>query len=146
MESGARIHIYIVEDDKLFSELMKNLVAKLENDFHKKDVSVKLIPHAFKSIDDAGAFLKEIPPDIVLLDYYLVDKNKRTVTSDAFLKKLLSNDPHVKVIIVSGESKKNTVHRLKEIGAAFFISKQPKTIHRIVPALKMIIEKKLEDE
>ena len=47
----------------------------------------------------------------------------------------------IKVIIVSGENDPEIVKNLKNKGAALFISKSPKTLQRIIPALKMIIDK-----
>lgn len=145
MVSDNGIVIYIVEDDKLFSSLMKGLVEKLERDFQKVNSEMHLKPLIFSMPHHAEKELKSNPPDIVLLDYYLADESGKIVTCDAFLQKLMTFNSDTKVIIVSGQSQKETVDRLKEIGAAFYISKQPKTIHRIVPTLKMIIEKKLSN-
>ncbi len=145
MGDERQIILYIVEDDKLFSSLMKGLVENLERDFRNRNHNVSIQVSTFAVPHSAEQNLAEHKPDIVLLDYYLTDELGKIVTCDDFLKKVLEANPASKVVIISGQSKRENVKRLKDSGAAFYISKDPRTIHRIIPTLKMIIEKKLNN-
>ncbi len=123
---------------------MNSLAENLQIDFRNKGFMITIESTIFDMPHKAEEAMKHTPPDIVLLDYYLSDINGKIVTCDAFLKTVTTCKPEAKVVIISGQSRKDTVERLKETGAAFYISKEPRVIHRIVPTLKMIIEKKLK--
>ncbi len=146
MAHTVNIIFFIVEDDPMFIKLMKGLVDNLEQDFKKRGHELSVRTFTFDKLNDAQTALKNHNPDIILLDYYLVDENNKSVTSDKFLKDALEFNPDIKIIVVSGESEKDIVHKLKETGAAFYIAKQPKTLIRLVPTLKMMIQKLLDNK
>lgn len=134
------IRFFIVEDDSAFRAILGDIVKKVESDFSDQNTEFEIL--SFSTIAEAQKALFP-PPDIVLLDYYIVDDEHNPVTSDRLLEDIVAIDKDIRVIIVSGEEKPDIVKNLKEMGAAYYISKNPKTIARIIPTIKSLVRKKL---
>jgi DNA-binding NarL/FixJ family response regulator len=143
MTANSIIKFFIVEDDNAFRSILKDILRKVEEGFLQDGVSFEI--ESFFSIAEAQARIYTMP-DIVLLDYYIVDDNFNQVTSDKLLQDIIELDKNIKVIIVSGEEKPDIVKNLKALGAAYYISKNPRTIARIIPTIKSLVRKKLAEK
>ena len=80
------------------------------------------------------------------MDYYLTDDELNPVTSARFLEETVNHDKEIDIIVVSGEDDPKIIEELKNKGAAFFISKSPKSLMRIIPILKSIINKNISSK
>lgn len=140
MASKQIIKFFIVEDDSAFRNILKDILRKVEESFNGNNVVFEI--ESFYSIAEAQARIYT-NPDIVLLDYYIVDDDFKQVTSDRLLQDIMELEKDTKVIIVSGEEKPDIVKSLKALGASYYISKNPKTIARIIPTIKSLVRKKL---
>jgi DNA-binding NarL/FixJ family response regulator len=132
------IKFFIVEDDSVFINLLSDIISSISKEYEKE--GIVLSKRTFYSVKEAEFELSQ-NPDIVLLDYYLTDDELRPQTADGLLKAIVEHDDKIKVIIVSGEDDPEIVDDLKLKGAAFYISKSPKSLMRIVPVLKSVVNK-----
>ena len=142
MNQKKEIKFFIVEDDNAFSSILGDIIRKVEESFVEQDVKFSI--KSFSALAEAQAQIFSVP-DIVLLDYYIVDDDYNPVTSDVLLQDITEMGEDIKVIIVSGEEKPEIVRNLKEIGADYFISKNPRTIARIIPTIKNVVRRKLKN-
>jgi len=137
------IRIFIVEDDSVFIKLLNDVLLSISKDYEADGINFSI--KTFYSIKEARFELSQ-NPDIVLLDYYLTDDELNPVTSAKFLEETVNHDKEIDIIVVSGEDDPEIIEELKEKGAAFFISKSPKSLMRIIPILKSIIDKNISSK
>ena len=142
MSKKKEIRFFIVEDDNAFNSILGDIIRKVEESFVHEGVTFTI--ESFLTLAEAQAQIFSVP-DIVLLDYYIVDDEFNPVTSDVLLQDIIEMDKDIKVIIVSGEEKPEIVRNLKKIGADYFISKNPRTIARIIPTIKNVVRRKLKN-
>ncbi|MFM1931804.1 MAG: hypothetical protein RL226_1107 [Bacteroidota bacterium] len=117
--------IFIVEDDLWYSEVLEYIL-KLNPDCDVEKFST------------GKAFLQQLhrKPDMVTLDYQLDD-----TTGLELLKRIRAFDPHLPVVIVSGQKEVATAVELLRAGAFDYIVKDEEAKERIWNAVKNIREK-----
>jgi len=143
MKESTKLKIFIVEDDFIFTNIMNDLVDGIRLKY--EDYNIEITSKTYYSIKEAKYELSD-KPDIVLLDYYIIDDDLLPVTGDALLEEIVQQDKNTKVIIVSGQEDRSTVDDLKKKGAAFYVDKSPKALPRLAPILSQIVEAKLTEE
>lgn len=107
-----RLRILIVEDDPVTGKLLLQLL---------KDYDVKLAVSAQQAVENYAVFL----PDLVLLDVGLPQ-----ISGLEFLEVLRSHDPKATVVMLTADSKKETLEKAVGGGAVGFIAK-PFTFQKI---------------
>jgi len=117
LESGKR-KVLIVDDDV---ELVELLVDVFERDGR---FDIRTANNGF----DAGMFVKEFRPDLVVLDVMLPDINGREVCQRVRSDSSLDS---VKIICISGMVEQDKVADLKAAGADDFIQK-PFTVDKLI--------------
>ncbi len=135
------IKFFIVEDDAVFINILSDVINSVQKNFVADNV--KFSTKTFYSVKEARFELRQ-KPDIILLDYYITDDTLKPATSDKLLEDIKTSGEDVKVIVISGEDDPDIIDDLKKKGAAFYISKNPKTLQRIIPVLKMTVTSILE--
>ncbi len=140
MKKLTKIIIFIVEDDFIFTNIMTDLLDQLRLKYLNENIEI--ISKSYYSLKEARYELSE-KPDIVLLDYYIIDDELTPVTGDTLLEEIVKQDTNTKVIIVSGQEDQKTAEDLKKKGAAFYIDKSPEDLQRLLPILAEIIDEKL---
>ena len=81
------------------------------------------------------AMLKTTPCDIVLLDINLPDMNGIEIA-----RLMRTEYPDVKILAISCENDKETVHAMLDIGIEGFISKQAGSVNEIINAVHAIMD------
>jgi len=137
-ENSIKIKIFIVEDDFIFTNILNDMVETVQSEY--VDNNIELITETFYSIKEARFKLTE-KPDIVFLDYYIMDDTLEPVTGEKLLEEIRKIDNNIQVVMVSGQEDKEIIEKLKRKGAAFYINKDPKSLQRIIPVMRQIIEK-----
>jgi excisionase family DNA binding protein len=117
LESGKR-KVLIVDDDEQLVELMVDV---FERD---KRFEIRTANNGF----DAGMFVKEFRPDLVVLDVMLPDINGKEVCQRVRADSSLEA---VKIICISGMVEQDKVADLKEAGANEFLQK-PFSVDRLI--------------
>ena len=117
LESGKR-KVLIVDDDE---ELVELLVAVFARDGR---LEIRTANNGF----DAGMYVKEFRPDLVVLDVMLPDINGREVCQRVRQDDTLDS---VKIICISGMVEQDKVADLKAAGANDFIQK-PFTVDKLL--------------
>ena len=117
LESGKR-KVLIVDDDEQLVELMVDV---FERD---KRFEIRTANNGF----DAGMFVKEFRPDLVVLDVMLPDINGKEVCQRVRADSSLEA---VKIICMSGMVEQDKVADLREAGANEFLQK-PFTVDRLL--------------
>lgn len=125
LENGKR-KILIVDDDEALVELMA--------DAFEKDgrFDVRTTNNGF----DAGMLVKELRPDIVLLDVMLPDINGKDVCQRVRTDKALDD---VKIVCISGMVEADKINDLRAAGANDFIQK-PFDIDRLIDRICELLE------
>ena len=125
------IKIFIVEDDAVTSKV---LVEALQ-----KEGIYEIVPFF-----NGKEFLERLPenPDVISLDYFLPD-----VSGAEIFKKIRNFNPHLPVVIVSGQQDVGTAIDLLHKGAYDYVVKDRNMKSRLVNIVRKIEEKrKLEEK
>ncbi|MFM7021754.1 MAG: response regulator [Flavobacteriales bacterium] len=130
MESVKQLSVFVVEDDKFFSELIQ--------DFLKDNKSLKV--SGFESAEGCIKRLNEMP-DIIVLDYYLDKENPGAMNGMEALKEIRKVCPDTKVIILSAQHSLNTAAELLNLGAFDYVIKNNNAVRVLDKIMKKAIEK-----
>ena len=121
------IEIVIADDHSLTREGLKIRVSK-------EDIDLKVV-HEASDAAELAKILARKPPDIVVLDISLPDKNGLDV-----LKHIKINYPSVEVIILSMHPEERYGIRAYKAGASGYLSKDNENLSReLIKAVRMIV-------
>jgi len=134
------IKVFIIEDDFLFIEILVNLLESVNSEISSKNVRINF--QTFYSTKEASYELSQ-NPDIVMLDYFLIDDELKADTGTKLLDVIKEHNPDIDVIIVSGQENDNIREELLEKGATNYLGKDEESLNKIKPLILSLIEKKL---
>jgi DNA-binding NtrC family response regulator len=120
-KSNIRYKIFIVEDNKLYAQVLKKQL--VDNEYQVK---------VFYNGKDCIAQLDE-KPDVISLDYTLPD-----MTGYEVLKEIQKKCPNTHVIIISAQESISTAIELMKNGAYDYIMKAPDTREKLTNIIKNI--------
>jgi len=132
------IKIFIIEDDFVFIEILANLLDSISEELQEKSVSLNY--KTFYSAKEAGFELSR-NPDIVLLDYFIMDDELNADTGTKLLKDIKEHDSTIDVVVISGQESNTVKEELLNKGATAYISKDEESLIQLKPLLKNIIMK-----
>jgi len=138
MPEKKEIKIFIIEDDFVFIEILANLLDSIAEELHDKIASINY--QTFYSAKEAGFELSTCP-DIVLLDYYIMDDELNTDTGTKLLKDIKEHHASIDVLVISGQENPEVKEELIKNGATAYISKDEDSMVQLKPLLKEIILK-----
>lgn len=136
MADYKEIKIFIIEDDFIFIEILAGLLDSLNDEL--APLKAKISYKTFYSNNEAGFELR-LNPDIILLDYFIVDDELNAETATQLLNDIKEHDPSIDVVVVSGQESPEVKKELLEKGATAYISKDENSLKELVPLLKEII-------
>ena len=131
MEAIKQLSVFVVEDDRFFSEMIQ--------DFLKENQLFKV--SAFSSAESCIEKLGE-NPDIIVLDYYLDKENPGAINGLDALKQIRKISPETIVIMLSAQHSLNTAAELLNMGAFDYVIKN----HNAIRVLDKIIKKALTEK
>lgn len=134
--SDTKINIFIVEDDFVFIEILVNLLEELKIDYLQKGIDIQI--QTFYSTKEAGYELAQ-KPEIVLLDYFLMDDELQADTGDKILDVIKEHYPEIKVVVVSGQEKPEIKQELLKKGALAYFGKDKESLNKIKPLIESLI-------
>ena len=117
----APLRVVLVEDNQVFRETLELLLRLHE------DVEV------VASVDNgttAAAVVRELQPDVVLLDYRLPGMNGLEVT-----REIRAGSPHVRVVCLTASVSRREVEELYEAGAVACLTKDGE-LDEIIAAIR----------
>ena len=115
--------VLIVEDDEI---LANNIRVYLQRDGWEVFVS--------SSVEKALTMLETVRPDVVVTDYMLPGKNGLDL-----LREIIATDPHVKVVMVTGEGSIQVAVDAIRMGAHDYVGKPV-----VLAELKLLLERALD--
>jgi len=123
--------IFIVEDEELFANLLK-------------DYLMRKTPHEVQLFTTGEAAMEEMhqQPDVIILDYYLNSKDKEAADGLEILRKLRSNGSKAHIIILSGQSGFGVAMQSRFDGAQHYVIKDDSAFERI----ELLLAEKKETE
>lgn len=134
--SAKKVKIFIVDDDKMQSELLKDSLLKHSN------LSVKI----FYTGEECLKHLDE-NPDIIFLDYTLSSENKNAKNGIEILKTIKRTGSNAEIVMFTGQENIQIAIDTLTLGAFDYIIKNESAFHRAEIAVKNIQRKnKLEKE
>ena len=135
------IKIFIVEDDFVFIHILCDIVDRISKAYEPN--GIKVTYNTFYSSKEAEFQLSKKIPDIVLLDYFIMNDEMEPDTATSFLKNLKLYDDNIDAIIVSGQEDKELIYKLKRQGASEYVGKDPESLAKLEEIIKSVIDKKV---
>lgn len=118
-------NIFIVDDDKLLTDMLKDyLISK-----NVYQVSV------FQTGEDCLNHLVE-KPDIIILDYYLNNINKAAANGMEILEKIKEILPEVYIIVLSSQDRYSIARQTIQKGAEQYLVKDKNAFETIANMIK----------
>lgn len=108
----SKMNVFIIDDSPVYRELLKNEVV----DVAGCDV------YTFSSAE-ACFSNATVKPDLVILDLYLDDGSKKVMSGHEALRKLLSQDEEVQIVMISAEVNEALLQEYKMYRGVDFILK-----------------------
>jgi response regulator of citrate/malate metabolism len=138
MESAKKeIKIFVIEDDLIFTNILIDILDNIISDYQSQNIDI--VYTTFYSAREASFELRK-KPDIVLLDYYIMDDTLEPLTANDFLHDAISSEAKVDIILISGLEDQNLIEELKAKGIKAYLGKDPISLVKIEPTIKNIIE------
>jgi two-component system, OmpR family, response regulator len=120
----SRKKIFIVDDDPVLAEMLKDHLAKMTN----YDIRI------FETGEDCLSALGE-QPGIIFLDYYLNSVNRDAMNGLEVLQEIKEKDPDAEVVILSGQDKIEVAVKTMQYGAFDYIVKGESSFYRAEKAV-----------
>jgi len=134
------IKIFIVEDDLIFTSILIDILDRIAEEYKEKNIDVTY--KAFYSAKEASFELRR-NPDIVLLDYYIMDDSLQPLTANEFIANAISTEAKVDIIVISGQEDEKLIEEIKAKGIKTYLGKDPTSLTRLSPTIMKIIDTKL---
>ncbi len=135
------IKIFVVEDDYIFVNILCNFIDKIAKKLAEEDI--KITYNNYYSSKEAAFELRK-NPDILLLDYYIMNDEHEPDTAQSILKTIEKDHADLDVIIVSGIEDLSLINLLKKQGITEYIGKSPHDLMKLENLLTKIIRKKTQ--
>lgn len=122
--SDLRKKIFIVDDDPVLAEMLKDHLAKMTS------YEIKL----FETGEDCIKSLGE-KPGIIFLDFYLNSVDKEAMDGLDVLQEIKKLDPEVDIVMLSGQDKIEVAVKTMQYGAFDYIVKGESSFYRAEKAV-----------
>jgi DNA-binding NarL/FixJ family response regulator len=140
MSGLKEIKVFIIEDDFIFIEILAGILDTLNEELASKNVKIHY--QTFYSNREASFELR-LNPQIILLDYFIMDDELNADTGTQLLNDIKKHDTNIDVIVVSGQESPEVKKELIEKGATAYISKDQDSLNTLKPLLMEIISKRI---
>jgi CheY-like chemotaxis protein len=128
---NSRKYIFIVDDDPFINMLVV-----------KRFTSEGYNLEAFENGEDCLKALEK-NPDLIILDYFFVNNNKKLMNGMEAFDKIKELKPNVPVIMLSGQEKGEIVLELARKGIDDYIIKDNNLIDNLSIAVRELFERQL---
>lgn len=120
MEIGKPKKIFIVDDDAMLTEALK-------------DWLTRKIPHQVFTFDTGEACLKHLfdNPDVVVLDYYLNTVSKDAANGMEILREIKKYNPAIHVILLSSQENYRIALQTIQKGAEQYVIKDEHAFEKV---------------
>jgi two-component system OmpR family response regulator len=120
MEIGKPKKIFIVDDDAMLTEALK-------------DWLTRNIPHDVTTFETGEACLQRLfdKPDVIVLDYYLNTVSKDAANGMEILKTIKKYDPSIHVIILSSQENYRIALQTIQTGAEQYVIKDEAAFEKV---------------
>ena len=142
MSGIKEIKVFIIEDDFVFIEILVNLLESVNSEISHKNV--KITYQTFYSTKEASYELSQ-NPDIVMLDYFLMDDELKADTGTKLLDVIKEYNPDIDVVVVSGQESESVRDELLQKGATYYLGKDEESLRKIKPLIISLINNKLSE-
>ena len=133
------IKVFIIEDDFVFIDILVNIIESLNSELKSENINITY--NTFYSSKEAEFELSQ-NPDIVLLDYFIIDDEHQADTGTKIIKQIKEKGLDIDVVIVSGQESAKVKEQLLSEGAYGYISKNEESLNNLKPLLVEIIKKR----
>jgi len=135
------INIFVIEDDMIFTSILIDILDNIAADYVAQNVEVKY--RTFYSAKEASFELRR-NPDMVLLDYYIMDDSLQPLTAKEFIADAISVEANVDIIVISGQEDEKLIEEIKSKGIKAYFGKDPTSLKKLTPTIKNLIDTKLK--
>lgn len=124
-----RARVLVVDDDPIFGMIVNKHLMHLKQQYSGMGMIFDYVISK-NSYDGMGSF--DESADIVVLDYGLDDPDDHDITGMDLLQEIKTENPAVKVLIVSGQKNLKIKNALLNNGAEEYIQKGTNTILQLI--------------
>ncbi len=134
MDKHGNILVYIVDDDKMYSEVLKHFI---------ETTCKELEPHV-ELFGVGETFLMSIKkkPDLVILDYSLNSKFTDAIDGLEVLNRIQDLSPNTRVVMLSVKSESYLAMQAIDKGAYDFVAKDESAFEKIKNFVEEVYEEK----
>ena len=120
METGKPRKIFIVDDDTMLTEALKDRITRN-------------IPHTVSVFHTGEECLKHLydNPDVIVLDFYLNTVNKDAANGMEILKEIKKYDPAIHVILLSSQENYRIALQSIQKGAEQYVIKDENAFEKV---------------
>lgn len=133
------VNVFIIEDDFVFIEILVNLLDSVNLEIADRNIEISC--KTFYSTKEASYELSQ-NPDIVLLDYYLMDDELNADTGTKLLDLIKEYNPDTDVVVISGQESDEVINELLQKGAKAYLAKDEDSLKKIKPLIIKLINEK----
>lgn len=134
------LKIFIIEDDTAFAKILSGIVENVTNTIDAGQCTISY--EMYYSSSEADFELRR-NPDIVLMDYYLINDELQPDTAITILRDIKRYKESIDVIVISGQHDEKTTQMLLENGANHYLGKDPESLLRLKKILSTTIRHKI---
>lgn len=134
MKKNPSYHIFLVEDNKLYLDALKNYL--------KKHLEFNVRIHLFTNGEDCLKNLN-VHPEIIVLDYFLNSNSKSAKNGIQILKTIKMTHPEIEVVMLSVQDHIKIATDTMKYGAFDYVSKNENAFLRIRNAINNIYKYRL---
>jgi DNA-binding NtrC family response regulator len=125
MKNQKKIVIFIVEDNKVFAQVMKT-------DIESAFVTMPVEIHLFENGEKCMTKLKELKPQVVILDYHLDSKISGSANGIQVLDRIKSERSETNVIMMTSDDNIEIALKSFKHGASDYIVKTDTQFRKII--------------
>ena len=128
METGRPKTIFIVDDDTMLTEAIKDrLMRNISNNVSEFHTGEECLKHLYEK------------PDVIVLDYYLNTVNKDAANGIEILKAIKKFDPAIHVILLSRQEHYGIAVQTIQKGAEHYVIKDENAFEKIASLINEFI-------
>jgi len=121
--------IFIVDDDQIINTLIMKRFSSL-------GYRVEAFSYGEECLNSLG-----MKPDLIILDYYFINSNKKVMDGMEIFDKIKETKPDIPVIMLSGQDKGEIVLELARKGIVDYIIKDNNLIDNLLLAMDDLFKK-----
>lgn len=131
MKKEKAISLFIVDDDKLFAAILKNMILK---NFTEDQIAITV----FETGERCELSLKQ-KPDLAIVDYYMNSVRKQNMDGIETIRMIKKQSPSTQIIMFTGENDPTVAKKALQAGAYDYVVKNDYMFQRLDVSMRQAL-------